>query len=273
MKELGVLSPLSAKVICTGVQTHSFRTPPLFSPGSTPVVCHVSPYILDDPLHVCSVLCPLSFSQSELCRCYFSSPICPKHPLYQFRSFHGLCQGNFSPQDLLVSKNFPFFSHGWEILESDPHLMTLVGLPVCQMFFSVQEFLRARLLQLYLLDIYCHCGCEFEVVENSSIVVCLSLCILMQAFRDGLPILDGSLLVKDLMLKKDWLITHQSELHLQFGSVQHLGTFFSSLKDLIKDTGYLFNDSDLLGLQNVVVEISNSKTQNVDDDQIVQATL
>ncbi len=169
--------------------------------------------------------------------------------------------------------NFPFFSHGHEILDSDPHLMILVGLAVCQMFFSIQDFLQARLLQLNLPDIYCHCGCEFEIVENGSIIVCHSLQVSMQGFRDGLPILDGSLLPKDLVLKKDWLITCQSESCLQFGSVQHLGTFFSSLKDLIKDTGYLFNDSDLLGLQNVVVEISDSETQNVDDDLIVQAAL
>ncbi len=84
VKESGVSSPLVSKAICTGVQTHSFRTPPLFSPGSTPVIGHVSPSLLVDPLHVCSVLCPLSFSQVELCRSYFSSPICPKCPLYQF---------------------------------------------------------------------------------------------------------------------------------------------------------------------------------------------
>ena len=81
MKESGVLSPLVSKVICTGVQTHSFRTP-LFSPGSTPVIGRVLPSLLIDPLHICSILCPLSFSQIELCRSYFSSPICPKHPLY-----------------------------------------------------------------------------------------------------------------------------------------------------------------------------------------------
>ena len=52
-----------------------------------------------------------------------------------------------------------------------------------------------------------------------------------------------------------------------------MGTFCFALKDLIKDTGYLFNDTDLLGLQNVVVEISDLKIQNVDDDQIVQAAL
>ncbi len=82
MKESGVLSSSVSKVICTSIQTHSFRTLPLFSPGSTSVVCYVSPSLLIDPLHVCSVLCPLSFSQIELCRSYFSSPICPKHPLY-----------------------------------------------------------------------------------------------------------------------------------------------------------------------------------------------
>ena len=52
-----------------------------------------------------------------------------------------------------------------------------------------------------------------------------------------------------------------------------MGTFFSTLKDLIKDAGYLFNDTNLLGLQNVVVEISDLETQNVDDDQIIQAAL
>ncbi len=140
-KELGVSSPLVSKAICTGVQIHSFRTPLLFLPGSTPVTGHVLPSFLVDPLHVCSVLCPLSFSQVELCRCYFSSPICSKCPLYQIRLFHGLCQGNFSPQDLLVLKMFPFFLQGYKILDSDPHLMTLAGLPICQMFFSVQDFL------------------------------------------------------------------------------------------------------------------------------------
>ena len=84
VKDLGVSSPLVSKVICTGVQMHSFRTPLLFSPGSTPVVGCVLPSLLEDPLHVCFVLCPLSFSQVELCRSYFSNPICSKHPLYQF---------------------------------------------------------------------------------------------------------------------------------------------------------------------------------------------
>ncbi len=207
MKELGVSSPSGSKAICTGVQTHSLRTPPLFSPSSTPIIGHVLPSILIDPLHVCSVLCPLSFSQLELGQCYFYSPICPKHPLCQFRMFHGLCQGNFSSQDLLALKVFPFFSQGCEILDSDPHLMTLVGLPICQMFFSVQDFLRARLLQLYMPDIYCHCGCEIELVDHGSIVVCLCLRISMQGFQDRLPMLDGSLLPKDLVLKKDWLVT------------------------------------------------------------------
>ncbi len=84
VKDSGVLSLMVSKVICTGVQTHSFRTPPLFSPGSTLVIGHVSPSLLVDPLHVCSVLCLLSFSQVELCRSYFSNPICSRHPLYQF---------------------------------------------------------------------------------------------------------------------------------------------------------------------------------------------
>ncbi len=110
-------------------------------------------------------------------------------------------------------------------------------------------------------------------MDQGSIMVCLCLHISMQGFRDGLPVLDSSLLPKDLVLKKDWLVTKHSESHLQFRSVQHLGTFFSALKDLIKDAGYLFNDTDLLGLQNVVVEISDSETQNMDDDQIVQAAL
>ncbi len=151
--------------------------------------------------------------------------------------------------------------------------MTLVGLLICQMFFSVQDFLRARLLQLYIPDIYCHCGCEIELMDQGSIVVCLCLRISMQGFWDRLPVLDSSLLLKDLVLKEDWLITKHSKSHLQFGSVQHLGTFFSALKDLIKDAGYLFNDTDLLGLQNIVVKISDSETQNVDDDQIIRAAL
>ena len=151
--------------------------------------------------------------------------------------------------------------------------MTLIGLPMCQMFFSVQDFLQARLLQLYIPDIYCHCVCEIELMDHGSIVVCICLHVSMQGFQDGLPVLDGSLLLKDLVLKKDWLVTRHSESHLQFGSVQHLGTFFSTLKDLIKDAGYLFNDTDLLGLQNVLVEISDLETQNVDDDQIAQAAL
>ena len=110
-------------------------------------------------------------------------------------------------------------------------------------------------------------------MDHGSIVVCLCLHISMQGFWDRLPVLDGSLLPKDLVLKKDWLVTRHSKSCLQFGSVQHLGTFFSALKDLIKDAGYLFSDTDLLGLQNVVVEISDSETQNVDDDQIAQAAL
>ena len=85
--------------------------------------------------------------------------------------------------------------------------------------------------------------------------------------------LDSSLLPKELVLKKDWLVTKHSKSHLQFRSIQHLGTFFSALKDLIKDAGYLFNDTDLLGLQNVIVEISDLETQNMDDDQIVEAAL
>ena len=168
---------------------------------------------------------------------------------------------------------FPFFSWGWEILASDPHLMSLVGLPICQMFFSVQDFLRARFLQLYIPDIYCHCSCEIELVDQGSIVVCLCLHISMQGFWDGFPVLDNSLLPKDLVLKKDWLITKHSESQLQFGSVQYLGTFFSALKDLIKDAGYLFNNTNLLGLQNVMVKISDLETQNIDNDQIVQAAL
>ncbi len=95
----------------------------------------------------------------------------------------------------------------------------------------------------------------------------------MQGFRDGLPVLDGSLLPKDLVLKKDWLVTQQSVSRLQFGGVLHFRSFFSALKDLVKESGYLFNNSDLLGLQNIVIEISHSEVQNVDEDQIVDATL
>ena len=81
-------------------------------------------------------------------------------------------------------------------------------------------------------------------MDQGSIMVCLCLHVSIQGFQDGLPVLDNSLLPKDLILKKDWLITKHSKSHLQFGSVQHLGTFFSALKDLIKDAGYLFNDTD-----------------------------